>query len=204
MAYPNYLIHYNKNHSKKNGQFVSGDGDGDGTADEHHRYSKNGIKEESKGDWDYHKPGDRKYRKKLEKMGAQRKKYDSDFENSEDGKKARVKMESLLNEYKKLQIKSEKKPVYFDEETYEWRYKDKKFDEKIRQAARDSEAGEIEYFSKKGEYVCNKLLEKNSAYDVSSYGIGWDIPVKYKDSIDELIKNYGTQYYWSYNDNWDL
>ena len=26
----NYLIHYNKNHSKANGQFVSGDGDGDG------------------------------------------------------------------------------------------------------------------------------------------------------------------------------
>ena len=25
-----YLIHYNKNHSKSNGQFVSGDGDGDG------------------------------------------------------------------------------------------------------------------------------------------------------------------------------
>ena len=30
MSYPNYLIHYNKNHSKANGQFVSGDGDGDG------------------------------------------------------------------------------------------------------------------------------------------------------------------------------
>lgn len=43
MAYPNYLIHYNKNHSKKNGQFISGDGDGDGTADEHHRYSEKGI-----------------------------------------------------------------------------------------------------------------------------------------------------------------
>lgn len=28
--YPDYLVHYNKNHSKSNGQFVSGDGDGDG------------------------------------------------------------------------------------------------------------------------------------------------------------------------------
>ncbi|MBP5598236.1 MAG: hypothetical protein J6Y02_22910 [Pseudobutyrivibrio sp.] len=26
----NYLIHFNKNHSKSNGQFISGDGDGDG------------------------------------------------------------------------------------------------------------------------------------------------------------------------------
>lgn len=33
-----YLIHYNKNHSKTNGQFVSGDGDGDGiTNDQHHK-----------------------------------------------------------------------------------------------------------------------------------------------------------------------
>ena len=33
-----YLIHYNKNHSPKNGQFVSGDGDGDGIVnDQHHK-----------------------------------------------------------------------------------------------------------------------------------------------------------------------
>lgn len=44
MSYPSYLIHYNKLHSKKNGQFISGDGDSDGVADEHHRYSKNGVK----------------------------------------------------------------------------------------------------------------------------------------------------------------
>lgn len=30
-----YLIHYNKNHSKANGQFTSGDGDGDGIANDH-------------------------------------------------------------------------------------------------------------------------------------------------------------------------
>ena len=45
--YPDYLIHFNKNHSKANGQFVRGDGDGDGTGDEHHRYSKNGVKSTS-------------------------------------------------------------------------------------------------------------------------------------------------------------
>lgn len=31
----NYLIHYNKNHSKSNGQFTSGDGDGDGITNDH-------------------------------------------------------------------------------------------------------------------------------------------------------------------------
>ena len=45
VQYGNFLIHYNKNHapkgSKQGGQFVSGDGDGDGIVDDHHNYSKN-------------------------------------------------------------------------------------------------------------------------------------------------------------------
>ena len=37
----NSLCHYNKNHSSKNGQFISGDGDGDGIANDHaHRSEK--------------------------------------------------------------------------------------------------------------------------------------------------------------------
>ena len=36
-----YLIHFNGNHSSKNGQFVSGDGDKDGVIDDHHNYARN-------------------------------------------------------------------------------------------------------------------------------------------------------------------
>lgn len=43
MIYPSYLIHYNKNHSKANGQFVSGDGDGDGIVNDA-QYNKDGHK----------------------------------------------------------------------------------------------------------------------------------------------------------------
>lgn len=39
--YPTYLVHFNKNHSSKNGQFTFGDGDGDNIRDDHHNYSKN-------------------------------------------------------------------------------------------------------------------------------------------------------------------
>lgn len=39
--YPTYLIHFNKNHSSKNGQFTFGDGDGDGIRDDHAHDSKN-------------------------------------------------------------------------------------------------------------------------------------------------------------------
>lgn len=47
-----YLIHFNGNHSSKNGQFVSGDGDKDGVIDDHHNYARNKNKG-TKGD----KPG---------------------------------------------------------------------------------------------------------------------------------------------------
>jgi hypothetical protein len=40
-----YLIHFNKNHSKKNGQFTSGDGDGDGIVNDHANQKKPASKE---------------------------------------------------------------------------------------------------------------------------------------------------------------
>ena len=195
-----YLIHYNKNHSPKNGQFTSGDGDADGVRDDHHNYSKNKVTS-PKGDWGPHDSRDRKYRKKLIKMDKQRQLYDDEFENSEFGKKARENLTKIVKEYRDLEEKAQNKRQYWDDEKG-WTFKDKKFDEKITNAAKAGEAAEWDYFKKKGEYVCNKLLEKNSAYDVSSYGIGWDLPVKYENSVKELIDNYGIQYYWSYNDVW--
>ena len=47
----NYLIHYNKNHSKTNGQFVSGDGDGDGISNDH-KNQKNWRKEKTNSNAD--------------------------------------------------------------------------------------------------------------------------------------------------------
>lgn len=44
MAHSNYLVHFNKNHSPKNGQFTNGDGDGDGILNDHKNqdvYKKN-------------------------------------------------------------------------------------------------------------------------------------------------------------------
>lgn len=36
MSYPTYLVHFNKNHDSKNGQFTFGDGDGDGLLGDHY------------------------------------------------------------------------------------------------------------------------------------------------------------------------
>ena len=48
MYYPDYLVHYNKNHSPKNGQFTSGDGDGDGISNDHAHRSKKKASKKSK------------------------------------------------------------------------------------------------------------------------------------------------------------
>lgn len=42
-----YLIHFNKNHSKANGQFISGDGDSDGIVNDHAHRSKIDYKKEN-------------------------------------------------------------------------------------------------------------------------------------------------------------
>lgn len=58
-----YLIHYNKNHSKINGQFVSGDGDGDGITNDH-AHRKYELKGGSKTAFDGRTK--KEYKKKLE------------------------------------------------------------------------------------------------------------------------------------------
>ena len=45
----NYLCHYNQNHSKSNGQFISGDGDGDGIVNDHANRKKKGFSNTPKG-----------------------------------------------------------------------------------------------------------------------------------------------------------
>lgn len=67
MAYSTYLIHYNKNHSKANGQFVSGDGDGDGIVND----NKNG--KNSKNDWK---------KKPIFAMGKKEQKYYNESDTS--------------------------------------------------------------------------------------------------------------------------
>ena len=44
-----YLIHFNKNHSGKDGRFTRGDGDGDGIANDHANKKKNKLIRDTKG-----------------------------------------------------------------------------------------------------------------------------------------------------------
>lgn len=62
----NYLAHFNKNHSKANGQFISGDGDGDGVVDDHHNYAQNKQGDTSGSNVE----GELKNKKKFDKSSA--------------------------------------------------------------------------------------------------------------------------------------
>lgn len=43
MSYPDYLVHFNKNHNPKNGQFAPGDGDGDGQINDNVNRKRGGV-----------------------------------------------------------------------------------------------------------------------------------------------------------------
>lgn len=43
-----YIMHANRNHDPKTGQFTNGDGDGDGIIDDHHNQGKDGVKKKKK------------------------------------------------------------------------------------------------------------------------------------------------------------
>ena len=70
MNYPSYLIHYNKNHSKANGQFVSGDGDGDGISNDHKNQVKPNKYQNADGSLT------EKGHKKFDKLISLKKQYD--------------------------------------------------------------------------------------------------------------------------------
>lgn len=61
----NELRHFNKNHSRQNGQFISGDGDGDGSANDH-KERLGGINTTSKRSSNNERP----YSQQLKRKGA--------------------------------------------------------------------------------------------------------------------------------------
>lgn len=86
-----YLVHYNKNHSKTNGQFISGDGDSDGVVDDHHNYKKNKVTVNTKSSSGIYKSYDdgkeKKYKQTIttiEKKTGNTKTVDDLVEKSEE------------------------------------------------------------------------------------------------------------------------
>ena len=99
----NYLIHFNQNHSPKNGQFIAGDGDGDGIIDDHRNQRKTAFGGKSKKEYvtnmqsKYESAGHRKsfskqYAKKAAMMNERYTKfYNKNMEKAKSfGEKARA------------------------------------------------------------------------------------------------------------------
>lgn len=207
--HPDYLVHFNKNHSKKNGQFISGDGDSDGVADEHHRYSKNGIRKKKTIDYDkkVHNPIDMskretsEYQNKLQKVHGVIMKHDAAFNNSEEGKRLKRELESARKEFYKQYSKYDKYFKGYDDNGNVV-FSNKDFVEKYMTSLKKFENIYYDYYQKKGEEVCKNMLKELSEYDVASYSLGWDRPIAAKNTAD-LIKQFGEEYRTTYPDKED-
>ena len=107
MTYPTYLAHFNQNHSPKTGQFINGDGDGDGIIDDHRNQRKTAYGGKSKKDYvtkmqsEYESAGHRKsfskqYAKKAAMMNERYTKfYNQNMEKAKSfGEKAKAALRS--------------------------------------------------------------------------------------------------------------
>ena len=131
MIYPSYLIHYNKNHSKTNGQFVSGDGDGDGISNDHKNQKEpvNLKKIQKMGSYDVYKLTKKmidKKRSKLYGVNDSRRKYNGAIgEKSAEMLRKREELSKEADEYAKKKASKNKKLDEYDEldiaEEYFWK-----------------------------------------------------------------------------------
>ena len=159
MSYPSYLIHYNKNHSKANGQFVRGDGDGDGTADEHHRYTKDGRKIGKKlNTLDYIKTN---------RMEKSRQKFSREFSETKKGKKLSNKTKKADEEFQKKDSKADPYDYYFGTKEDKQKYKSSM---KERNNALDnySKTKKEEMYSR-GEYIARSMIKKYGKKAVANF-----------------------------------
>ena len=178
MDYPTYLVHFNKNHSKKNGQFTYGDGDGDGTADEHHRYTKDGRRIDGKvSTFDA---------LKINRLEKSRKKFSREFNESENGKK--------------LQKATQKADKNFlkDRENADSKGATKKANDSLSNYYKTAKDQELA----RARYIATNMIKKYGAKTVASLSF-FDhdtdplnvhkSTIVYKD-IDDLIEKYSQIY----------
>ena len=151
---------------------MSGDGDGDGTADEHHRYSKNGIKEKIK------KAVDANTQKRMIKTYE---KTNVKYMNSSEGK-------YLHDEYSKPMSRADRKTGEL------WNASDKRLKEiandskwrkEYKEDLRKANEYEIKYEVGKSKAIVTALIKK---YGVEKAAKWTDMPVT--KSAEELIDRY--------------
>lgn len=201
-----YLIHFNKNHSPKNGQFISGDGDADGVRDDHHNYSKNKVTSPKNGSVKYTKDG-RKIGKKLntfdyiktDRMEKSRQKFSREFSETESGKKAIKKSEKADKEFQKKDAKADPYDYYFGTKEQKQKYKSAM---KERDNAFDNYSKtKREEMYERGEYIARSMIKKYGEKAVANFSFfDHDDPLNvrkteiiYKDAED-LVKQYAEIY----------
>lgn len=179
MSYPTYLVHFNRNHDSKNGQFTYGDGDGDGKINDteydklSRRQKKQYVKYRQKRQneiQNYHTHrnddnADKLYKKYMEA-------YDKFYNNSE------LDYDKNPKEYYKLMEQFER----YEKEwlMYEGEQEAKQLIEKF--GAKD--VSELSF-----GFVSPFLSAKGKS----------TVTMKY-DDVDDLIKQYAKEFYYAHRD----
>lgn len=185
---PSYLCHYNKNHSKVNGQFTSGDGDGDGIVDD--RRNQKPFKSMSRKE-------QKAYIKERQALSgaiwSSRSDIDDEWAKTDEYKK---KFKAFSDAYDNYIDNGD----ILDLEIENW-------DHPKVKAARDAfEKAEKDLLMSEGKYVVNKLLKEYSAKDIAELSFGWipsmrsfqgrsTVEIKYDGTADDLIEKYAEMSY---------
>lgn len=135
----NYLVHYNKNHSKANGQFTSGDGDGDGVVNDRKYQKLDRMSNKQLHDT---------FKKEIHKQRKARLGWSNQWLSNEPiGKKT----QQLVNSRNKMEKAYKNSPEY------------KKWDKKVKALDRKFEYGDIDgdEYDEKFEKLMTEMPKRN-------------------------------------------
>ena len=195
MSYPTYLVHFNKNHSPKNGQFVSGDGDGDGQTEyrDRLRNNKKTFKEMSRKEQKQYIKDRRKLNNEIINRSID---IGSEFDKTPKGKELHKKLSKSYDEiwdinFINQQLSDPHNP------------KVKEVEERFYKSEKD-------FLMERGRYEVKKLLEEYDPKEIAELSSGIVIPfrssegrssveIKYKD-VDDLIEKYAEQSYYTHRE----
>jgi hypothetical protein len=164
MFYPNYLIHFNKNHSSSSGQFISGDGDGDGVLDDHHNYEKNKY---IKNNWAIRKGYQNKDGSLTEKgqkaVSARKQNEENEKKMAEEGKKLFKQSKKLKEDFYDYEsVDADYDYDSFIETAKKYGLNTKNFSE-AKKTAESFAKNNVEYI-RSGREIVNKMKDVDSSY----------------------------------------
>lgn len=197
MHHQTYLVHFNKNHNPKNGQFTYGDGDGDGKMEYRERLAKNtkSFNEMSRKEKKLYIKDRKSLNNEIINKSIS---IGGEYDKTPKGKKL---LKNLNDSYDKYFNNSEMNELEIDD-----------FDNpKVKKVRDEFVANEKAYLMGQGKYVAKQLIEEYGAQNVAELSSGWvsslksmegksSVTIKYDGTVDDLIEKYAEEAYYTHRE----